>query len=103
MSKIRMRAQTKGGSTSVRALISHPMESGLRKDSETGELVPAHFIQEVVCKWKDEVVLRGHWNGGISKDPYLEFRFRGGEPGDSVEIAWTDNQGASASATTRIR
>jgi sulfur-oxidizing protein SoxZ len=103
MSNIRIRAEAKGGSTSVRSLITHPMESGLRKDSETDEPVPAHFIQEVVCKWKDEVVLRAHWNGGVSKNPYLAFRFRGGEPGDPVEISWTDNQGETASATATIR
>lgn len=103
MSRIRIRAEAKGGSTSVRSLITHPMESGLRKDSETGELVPAQFIQEVVCKWKDEVVLRAHWSGGVSKDPYLAFRFRGGEPGDPLEISWTDSEGQTASATVEIR
>lgn len=102
MSKIRIRAEAKGGSTSVRCLITHPMESGLRKDGETGEPIPAHFIQEVVCRWKDEVVLRAYWNGGISADPYLAFQFRGGEPGDPVEIMWTDNQGLSDSATAAI-
>ncbi|MBK1701079.1 thiosulfate oxidation carrier complex protein SoxZ [Thiococcus pfennigii] len=103
MSGIRIRAEAKDGITSVRSLITHPMESGLRKDSETDEPIPAQFIQELVCKWKDEVVLRAHWTGGVSKDPYLAFRFRGGEPGDPLEISWTDNLGQSASETTTIR
>ena len=31
---------------------------------------------------------------GMSKDPYLSFKFRGGQPGDIVTISWVDNLGA---------
>ena len=47
---IRARASAKGDTTTVKALITHPMETGLRKDKKTGKKVPAHFIQEVVCE-----------------------------------------------------
>lgn len=103
MSSFRLRADVKGGVTTVKALITHPMESGLRQDSETGETIPAHFIQKIVCKWKDEVVLTGHWSFGVSRNPYLSFRFEGGEPGDPIEITWTDNLGESDTGTTTIR
>ena len=51
MSSIKMRA-TLGddGVTTVKVLISHPMDTGLEKDKKTGNLIPAHFIQEVVCE-----------------------------------------------------
>lgn len=103
MSSFRIRADAQGGITTVRALLTHPMESGFRKDSETGETIPAHFIQELVCKWKDEVVLTAHWTGAVSQNPYLSFRFAGGEPGDPIEISWTDNLGQSESGTATIR
>jgi sulfur-oxidizing protein SoxZ len=102
MSDIKVRAKLEGNETVVKCLMNHPMETGLRKDSKTNELVPAHFIQEVVCKWKDQVVLTAAWGGGVSKNPYLSFKFTGGAVGDPVSITWTDNQGASESETANI-
>jgi sulfur-oxidizing protein SoxZ len=82
--------------------MNHPMETGLRKDSKTNELVPAHFIQEVVCKSKDQVVMTANWSGGVSKNPYLAFKFKGGEVGDPIEITWTDNMGETQTGTENI-
>jgi sulfur-oxidizing protein SoxZ len=102
MSDIKIRAKLKDGETEVKCLMSHPMETGLRKDSKTDELIPAHFIQEVVCKSKDQVVMTANWSGGVSRNPYLAFKFSGGEVGDPIEITWTDNKGESQSAVDKI-
>ena len=102
MSDIKVRAKIEGDDTVVKCLINHPMETGLRKDSKTGELVPAHFITEVLCKWKDQPVMTCAWSGGVSKNPYLSFKFKGGAAGDPVEIGWTDNKGESQSETAEI-
>lgn len=102
MSEIKIRAKLKDGETEVKCLMNHPMETGLRKDEKTGEIVPAHFIQEVVCKAKDQVVMTANWSGGVSKNPYLAFKFTGGEVGDPIEITWTDNKGETQSAVESI-
>jgi sulfur-oxidizing protein SoxZ len=102
MSDIKVRAKLSGDETTVKCLMNHPMETGLRKDSKTNEPIPAHFIQEVVCKWKDQVVLTAHWSGGVSKNPYLSFKFKGGAAGDKVSVSWTDNKGATQSETSEI-
>ncbi|WP_058556709.1 thiosulfate oxidation carrier complex protein SoxZ [Thiohalocapsa sp. ML1] len=102
MSNIKIRAKATGGVTTVKSLMSHEMETGLRKDKDTGEPIPAHFIQEVTAKWKDQTVMTALWSGGISKNPYLSFKFNGGEPGDTVEITWVDNKGATESGTAEI-
>jgi sulfur-oxidizing protein SoxZ len=99
---IKIRAKAEGGETSVKALMTHPMETGLRKDKKTGEIVPAHFITEVTCKWKDKVVLTALWSGGVSQNPYLAYKFKGGQPGDAVELTWVDNKGATETATDKI-
>ena len=49
MASIKMRAKNTDGVTTIKALISHPMDTGLMKDKKTGKTIPAHFIQEVVC------------------------------------------------------
>jgi sulfur-oxidizing protein SoxZ len=99
---IKIRAKSSNGVTTVKALMSHEMETGLRKDKATGEAIPAHFIQEVTAKWKDQTVMSAFWSGGVSKNPYLSFKFNGGEPGDTVEISWVDNKGETASTTAEI-
>lgn len=102
MSDIKIRAKIKGGETEVKCLMSHPMETGLRKDSKTDQLVPAHFIQEVVCKSKDQVVMTANWSGGVSRNPYLSFKFNGGAEGDEVAVTWTDNLGKTETGVGKI-
>lgn len=102
MSSIRIRAKVENGETTVRALMTHEMETGLRKDKDSGEKVPAHFIQQVTGKWNDTVVMKATWSGSVSKNPYLSFKFVGGEPGDTVEVSWVDNKGESDTASAEI-
>lgn len=103
MSKsIKIRAQAKAGVTTVKALMSHPMETGQRKDKKTGGKIPAHYIQEVVCKHNGAEVLTALWGAAISKNPYLSFKFKGGNAGDTLSISWVDNKGESASAEAKI-
>jgi len=102
-SSIKIRAKEKKGVVTVKCLISHPMETGLRKNKKTGKLIPAHFIQDVVAKHNGKEVLSAQWSGGVSKNPYLAFKFSGGSKGDTVTIAWTDNKGQSASKSAKIK
>ena len=100
---IRVRANAKGDETLVKALLTHPMETGLRKDKATGKKVPAHFIQEVNCTHNGKTVMTAEWSGAVSKNPYLSFKFTGGKAGDTVGIAWTDNQGKKESVDTKVK
>jgi sulfur-oxidizing protein SoxZ len=97
-----MRAKASGGITTIKALISHPMDTGLIKDKKTGKPIPAHFIQEVVCKHGDKTVMTAQWGAAISKNPYLSFKFKGGNAGDAVTLSWTDNKGNSDSTEGTI-
>ena len=47
MSTIKMRSKESNGVVTVKALIKHPMETGQRKNKKTGDMIPAHYIQEV--------------------------------------------------------
>ncbi|MGD8630636.1 MAG: thiosulfate oxidation carrier complex protein SoxZ [Gammaproteobacteria bacterium] len=103
MASIKMRANIDGDVTTIKALISHPMETGMSKDPKTGEKIPAHFIQEVVCEHKGDKVLVANWGPAISKNPYLSFRFTGAAAGDTVKLSWVDNKGEKDSAETTIK
>ena len=100
---IRIRARAKGGETTVKALITHPMETGLRKNKKTGKKIPAHFIQEVTCTHNGNEALVAHWGPAVSKNPYLSFVIDGGSAGDTVELSWVDNKGQKDSITTQIK
>jgi len=102
MAKTRIRAKESGGVTTVKALMSHPMETGQRKDKKTGKNIPAHFIQEVMCEHGGKTMLTALWGPAISKNPYLSFKFKGANKGDAVKISWVDNQGGKDVAEVKI-
>ncbi|MGB5832811.1 MAG: thiosulfate oxidation carrier complex protein SoxZ [Thiohalocapsa sp.] len=89
----RIRAKLKDDVISVRVLINHPMETGSRKHPASGEIIPRHFIQEVVCEHNGQSVMTVDWGWGISANPYLSFDVRNGKVGDTVAVRWTDDQG----------
>ncbi|MGB5339323.1 MAG: thiosulfate oxidation carrier complex protein SoxZ [Gammaproteobacteria bacterium] len=103
MASIKMRANIEGDVTTIKALISHPMETGARKDKKTGETIPAHFIQEVVCEHKGAKVITANWGPAISKNPYLSFRFKGAAAGDTVKLSWVDNKGNTDSMEETVK
>lgn len=102
MSSIKARAKMSDGVTTVKALVKHPMETGQRKDKKSGKLIPAHFIQEVVCEHNGTKVMTALWGAAISKNPYLSFKFTGAKAGDSLKISWVDNKGESDSTETKV-
>jgi sulfur-oxidizing protein SoxZ len=89
---MKIRATMQGDKVIVRALMSHEMETGQRKDA-SGNLVPAHFIQQVTAIHNGKIVLSAEWGPAVSKNPFLQFQFAGGKPGDKIQITWTDNKG----------
>jgi sulfur-oxidizing protein SoxZ len=93
---IKIRAKVKGDIAEVKALMPHDMESGMRRDPETNELVPAHYITDVVAEHNGEVVLTAYWGTAVSKNPYVAFSFSGAAAGDTIVIRWNDNKGDSS-------
>jgi sulfur-oxidizing protein SoxZ len=93
---MKMRAQLKGDVTEVKVLMSHPMETGRKKD-DFDRLIPAHFVQLVTATLNGKTVLEAQWGTGISKNPYLTFRLKGAKVGDIVSVTWHDNLGETAS------
>ncbi len=100
---IKIRAKEKGGVATVKALMSHPMETGGRKDKKTGNLIAAHFIQEVTVALNGVDALTAYWSGGVSKNPYLAVRVSGAKKGDTVKISWVDNTGNSQSGEGAVK
>jgi sulfur-oxidizing protein SoxZ len=101
-STIRVRATLNGDTTEVQALIQHPMDSGFVKDAQ-GQIIPAHFIQQLTFECNGKRVFVADWGTAVSKDPYVKFSFKGGNKGDALRTSWIDNKGASDSLTSKIQ
>ena len=89
---MRIRAQAAGDKTTVRVLMAHEMETGLRKDA-AGKTIPAWFIQEVNATLNGKPVFSAQWGASVAKNPYLQFGLKGAKVGDKVGVSWTDNRG----------
>lgn len=100
--KIRIRAKMKGDIAEIKSLMSHPMETGFRKNKKTDKKIPAHFIKEVICEHKGNKVLVAAWGVAVSKNPYLSFKLKGAAKGDTIKISWTDNKGENTAAEANI-
>ena len=90
--KIRAKAEA-NGVVDVKVLFSHEMETGQRKDS-SGNIIPAHFIQNVTATYQGRTVMTAQWGPAVSKNPFLNFKFKGNK-GDKVQITGVDNKGDS--------
>lgn len=98
---MKIRAQVQGDEADIKILISHPMETGQRKDA-SGNLVPAHFIQKVVAQLNGKTVLDAQWGQAVAKNPFLGFKVKGAKPGDKLTVTWTDNKGGSGSGEATL-
>ena len=94
-STIKLRTKEKGGQIQVKALITHPMETGLRRDKK-GDKIPAQYINEVMVEANGEAVMTANWTGSVSKNPFISFSYAGAK-GDAVKLTWKDNTGKSDS------
>lgn len=98
---MRIRAAASGDKTTVRVLVSHEMESGQRRDT-TGKVVPAWFIQSISAVHNGKTVMSAQWGPAVSKNPFVQFAFKGGKAGDVVAVTWVDNKGDKRTDEAKI-
>ncbi|MBF0456122.1 MAG: thiosulfate oxidation carrier complex protein SoxZ [Magnetococcales bacterium] len=96
------KAVAKGEVVQFKSLIKHPMESGLRKNQETGQAIPAHYIESVTVVYGGKTVLSATWTGSISKNPFFSFYVKAAKTGD-VTVTWKDNQGKEFTANSSLK
>ena len=91
--RVRLPAEARSGEIiEIKALISHEMETGQRKD-DAGKVVPRKIIREFVASFNGEQVFRAEWFPSISANPYQAFFFRAKESG-VFEFVWRDDDGS---------
>ncbi len=96
-----MRATLGQGFTDIRVLMTPPMETGQRKDSE-GKIVPLHCNQNLTVKANGRPVVEAQTSQAVSRNPVFSFRLKGGAKGDKIEVSWLDNHGESNSTEAAV-
>jgi sulfur-oxidizing protein SoxZ len=90
----------KGEPFEVKLLISHPMESGQRRNSK-GEAVPRDIINSFVCTYNGEDVLRADLFPAIAANPFLSFAAIADVSGTLV-MQFTDDHGTEQTETVDV-
>ncbi|MCH7743896.1 MAG: thiosulfate oxidation carrier complex protein SoxZ [Proteobacteria bacterium] len=99
---VKIRGKVKDGVARIKALMPHPMETGTRRDAD-GNVIPAHYIEEVICEHNGRVTMTAQWGPSVSKNPYLSFKVNNAAPGDAIKISWTDNLGESSQGEIKLK
>jgi sulfur-oxidizing protein SoxZ len=76
----------------IKTLISHPMESGQRKDKD-GKVIPREIINRFTCDFNGENVIDVALDPAVSTNPYIEFDAKVPEAGE-FKFTWYDDDGS---------
>lgn len=91
--RVKVPKKAKAGDViTIKTLISHPMETGLRKDKKTGDLIPRKIINRFSAQFEGEEVVNVAIDPAVSANPYFEFDMTVPGPG-TVRFEWTDDDG----------
>ncbi|MCC5990916.1 MAG: thiosulfate oxidation carrier complex protein SoxZ [Rhodobacteraceae bacterium] len=94
------RSANPGDVVQVRTLISHPMETGNRRDAD-GNIVPRQIINRFTCEYGGKVVLDVDMEISVAANPYMEFDVKVEESADFV-FTWYDDDGSVYSETQHM-
>ena len=82
----------KGDLVEVKALVSHVMETGQRKDS-AGNTIPRKILNKFACTVNGKEVFSADFEPAVAANPYIQFKFKATESGPVV-LTWTDDDGS---------
>ncbi len=92
---------SKGQAFKVQMVITHPMETGLRKDKKTGKLIPAHYITHIDFYLNDQLVTKIYSSPGISKNPYFAIKMKADQSG-TLKVVYADNKGGKWEKSVKL-
>ena len=84
----------------VKVLISHPMESGQRRD-QLGVAIPRDIINHFVCTLDGEIVVDMELFPAIAANPFFSFIVTA-EKNGSLALTFTDDHGVTQTETVAI-
>ncbi len=100
--KIRLpRTVRKGQIITVKTLIMHPMETGLRKNKKTKKKIPAYYINDVSVYYGDQLITHEKWTIAVSTNPFMSFDLKV-DKAAPLKVVWKDIKGGVYQKTVQI-
>ena len=100
--RVKVPRKAKAGDTiTIKTLISHPMETGLRKDKK-GELIPRKIINKFAASFEGEEIIQVDIDPAVSANPYFQFDMTVPGPG-TIRFEWTDDDGTVYDIEKKIK
>lgn len=93
-------AARRGEIIEIRVLVQHAMESGQRRDA-SGALVPRKILNALRVTFDGQEVMRATLEPAIAANPLMSFFMRAEKTG-TLELAWTDDDGAVHRSQHRV-
>jgi sulfur-oxidizing protein SoxZ len=90
----------RGEIITIKALISHHMETGFRH-STTGELIARDIITSFVCRYNGEEIFRADLFPATAANPFIAFYTRATESG-TIVFEWSGDNGFSVTEQAAI-
>ena len=90
----------RGDIVEIKALISHPMETGYRT-GPSGALVPRDIINRFVCTYDGEEIFSADLFPAIAANPFVSFTTVATETGQ-ITFRWFDDQGRAHLESAKI-
>jgi sulfur-oxidizing protein SoxZ len=94
------REAKKGEIIQIKTLMSHPMETGLRKD-DGGKPIPREIVKRFVCEFNGKPLFAADLEPAIAANPYVAFTARMEESG-TFSFTWTEDDGTVTTAQANI-
>lgn len=99
--RVRVPAQAKKGELiEIKTLISHDMETGMRKDS-SGKPIPRKIINKFTAAFNGKTVFEADWHTSISANPYQAFFYKAQDTGE-FSFVWKDDDGAEYKTIAKL-
>lgn len=85
----------------VKTLISHPMETGFRRNS-IGQVIPRNILTRFECRYNGATVFKATLHPAVAANPFIAFHLRAKDSGQ-IEFIWTDQHGEITRVTRELR
>ena len=98
--KTRIKAKEKKGITTAKVMANHAM---LSYDEAKRKKTEANFITSMIAKVDDEIVYEASTSQFLSKNPFVQFKFKGSNKGKMLTFTWVDKKGNTKTDKKKIK
>ncbi|MDH4944468.1 thiosulfate oxidation carrier complex protein SoxZ [Sulfurimonas sp. C5] len=100
--KIKPKKYKDGDIVKVNFMVIHPMETGMRKDKKTGQIVPASYINSIKFDYNGQIITNMTVWESVSANPVFTTNMKINGKG-TLTVTFTDNAGEVYEKSIKIK